>query len=198
MARRLAEVGGVLLVDEVYRDFLPGPPGTARSLGGNVVTVSSLTKVYGLSRLRAGWVLAPAQVVLRMQAIRDVMEAVDPAPVVPLIRAALDQADLLRDRARETARAVHAVAERHADRLDFAPADGGITRWVRLPGGLDGEQVARELLSQHGVAVVPGAFFGVPGALRVGSGSPEGMERGLAALAATLEKAGSRGAKGSV
>ena len=45
-----------VIVDEVYRDFLPGPVGTAyRADSPHVLTAASLTKVYGLGALRAGY-----------------------------------------------------------------------------------------------------------------------------------------------
>ncbi|HET9233050.1 MAG TPA: pyridoxal phosphate-dependent aminotransferase, partial [Candidatus Eisenbacteria bacterium] len=63
LAEALRERGTMLLVDEVYRDFRPGALGTARTLGENVVILSSFTKVYGLGNLRAGWILGPRELV---------------------------------------------------------------------------------------------------------------------------------------
>ncbi len=99
LAREVEARGAHLLVDEVYRDFRPGPVGTARSLGGAVVTVSSLTKVYGLGSLRAGWVTGPEPVLARIRRILKVLQVVDPAPTLPFVLRALDRADSLRERA---------------------------------------------------------------------------------------------------
>ena len=70
----------MLLIDEVYRDFRPGALGTARTLGENVVILSSFTKVYGLGNLRAGWILGPRELVGRLRAMMDVMESIGPTP----------------------------------------------------------------------------------------------------------------------
>jgi aspartate/methionine/tyrosine aminotransferase len=52
-------VGARLLVDEVYLDAVyENTPLTAARIGPEVLVTSSLTKVYGLSGLRCGWVLA--------------------------------------------------------------------------------------------------------------------------------------------
>ncbi len=52
-------VGARVLVDEVYLDLLfEDAPETAFKLGPEFLVTSSLTKVYGLSGLRCGWVLA--------------------------------------------------------------------------------------------------------------------------------------------
>src|SRR6202040_396817 len=62
----LREVGDIassinahVLVDEVYLDAVyENTPSTAFHLGKEFVVTSSLTKVYGLSGLRCGWILA--------------------------------------------------------------------------------------------------------------------------------------------
>ena len=58
LARIAAQAGAHLLVDEVYRDiwFDEAPPSHVH-LGPNVLATSSLTKSYGLSGLRCGWIL---------------------------------------------------------------------------------------------------------------------------------------------
>ena len=56
-------VGARVLVDEVYLEMLfDSAPPSAFSLGDTFVVTSSLTKAYGLSGLRCGWILAAAGV----------------------------------------------------------------------------------------------------------------------------------------
>ncbi|PYQ62676.1 MAG: hypothetical protein DMF53_12475 [Acidobacteria bacterium] len=79
---RLAEGAGAhLLVDEVYRDiwFEAAPPSHVH-LGPNVLATSSLTKSYGLSGLRCGWILCAPDVARRLWLTRDAMQAVDSVP----------------------------------------------------------------------------------------------------------------------
>ncbi|MCA1636460.1 MAG: pyridoxal phosphate-dependent aminotransferase, partial [Acidobacteria bacterium] len=69
--RRVGEIarggGARVLVDEVYLDamFERAPP-SAFHLGEEFITTNSLTKVYGLSGLRCGWVLAAPELAQRM------------------------------------------------------------------------------------------------------------------------------------
>src|SRR5581483_11316090 len=52
-------VGARVLVDEVYLDAVyENTPRTSFHLGPEVVVTNSLTKVYGVSGLRCGWILA--------------------------------------------------------------------------------------------------------------------------------------------
>ncbi len=55
-------VGAHVLVDEVYLDAVyTDTPKPSYHLGPEFVVTSSLTKVYGLSGLRCGWILAAAR-----------------------------------------------------------------------------------------------------------------------------------------
>jgi aspartate/methionine/tyrosine aminotransferase len=186
LAAHLTRHGGWLLVDEVYRDFRPGPVGTARRLGGNVLAVSSLTKVYGLGPLRLGWVLGPAEVVARLEGIQDVLHSVEPSVLGPLAGAAFRHADGLRENAMARAARGRTVLEAWAagnpEFRTSLPA-GSLHFWVGLPEGLTGTRVAERLLAEHAVAVAPGRFFGDDGGVRAGTPEdPAALALGLEAL----------------
>ena len=67
-----AKVGARVLVDEVYLETLFDQPWrSAFHLGPNFVVTSSLTKAYGLSGIRCGWILAQPDLVQRMWQIVD-------------------------------------------------------------------------------------------------------------------------------
>ena len=187
VAGEAARRGGILFVDEVYRDFREGPVGTARGLGPAVITASSLTKVYGYGGLRAGWVFAPQEVVRRMASIQDVLHGSLPEPSQGLARRVLESAEPLREEARRRAAEGWRVVEeclQEAPGLEIEPPDGGIHAWVPLPAGRTGSEVASALLHDHGVAVTPGRFFGDDTGVRIGlGGDPEALRTGVKALA---------------
>ena len=96
-----AKVGARVLVDEVYLETLFDQPWrSAFHLGPNFVVTSSLTKAYGLSGIRCGWILAQPELVQRMWQIVDFTygSPVHPAELLAVI--ALDNLDRVRDRAR--------------------------------------------------------------------------------------------------
>ena len=191
LAREAEARGACLLVDEVYRDFRPGPVGTARGLGEAVITVSSLTKVYGLGPLRAGWILASPARIARMRSILNVMYAVDPLPAAPYVRAGLRHADRLREAGLARAASGWDTVAKWAAEREFPrvhPPDGGIHAWFELPPGLTGTEAAERLLVDHRVGAVPGRFFGDDTGLRVGFAlDPEPLREGLSALAQVVE-----------
>src|SRR6266576_3473031 len=73
------DVGARVLVDEVYLEamFENSPP-SAVSLGPEFVVTSSLTKGYGLSGLRCGWILAEPDLAARLRRLDDIFAASAP------------------------------------------------------------------------------------------------------------------------
>src|SRR5438874_11746627 len=73
------DVGARVLVDEVYLEamFENSPP-SAVSLGPEFVVTSSLTKGYGLSGLRCGWILADPEVAKIIRRLDDIFAASAP------------------------------------------------------------------------------------------------------------------------
>jgi L-threonine-O-3-phosphate decarboxylase len=78
---QLARPGRVLVVDEAFMELTPGE---AESLAGRtdlpgLVVVRSLTKLWGLAGIRAGYLLAPADVAAALRAIRQPWSVNGPA-----------------------------------------------------------------------------------------------------------------------
>src|ERR1043166_5130639 len=74
-------ISGLVLVDEVYLDAVyEGTPRTSFHLGSEFVVTSSLTKVYGVSGLRCGWLLAAPGIAWKMRPLDDLYSA---TPVHP-------------------------------------------------------------------------------------------------------------------
>src|SRR4029078_9926237 len=66
-------VGARVLVDEVYMETLfEHSPRTSFHLGNEFVVTSSLTKAFGLSGLRCGWIFAEPELARRMWLLNDV------------------------------------------------------------------------------------------------------------------------------
>ena len=186
-----AKVGARVLVDEVYLETLFDQPWrSAFHLGSNFVVTSSLTKAYGLSGIRCGWILAQPELVERMWQVIDFTygSPVHPAELLAVI--ALDNLDRVRARARamlETNRVlVNESLVRHPE-LDCEPSRFGTTVFPRLRVGRTAEFVGI-LREQLETSVVPGEFFEQPQHFRIGfGGATETVRAGLERLCAALE-----------
>jgi aspartate/methionine/tyrosine aminotransferase len=186
-----AKVGARVLVDEVYLETLFEQSWrSAFHLGPNFVVTSSLTKAYGLSGIRCGWILAEPGLVQRMWQVVDFTygSPVHPAELISVI--ALDNLDRVRDRARallETNRLlVNEFLAKHQD-LDCEPSRFGTTVFPRLRKGHT-QTFVSILREKFETSVVPGEFFEQPQHLRIGfCGTTETVRGGLERMSAALE-----------
>ena len=186
--------GARVLVDEVYLETFYGHrPQTAFHLGEQFLVTSSLTKAFGLSGIRCGWVLASPELTHRMWRINDLYAAspVHPAELMGVV--AFDNLGLVAARAKKIMDANRASLATFLDgRRDldvFCPEHGTII-FPRLRKGSVEEFIAL-LREQYETSVVPGKFFDMPQYFRIGiAGEPEMTRAGLERLAAALEEWG--------
>jgi aspartate/methionine/tyrosine aminotransferase len=167
------EAGARVLVDEVYLDAVyRDTPSTAFHLGPQFVVTSSLTKVYGVSGLRCGWILAEPDLARKMHRLDDIYAATAPYPCEVLSLAAFEHLDALRERARrvvERDRAALADFLARQTKLSAAHTDFGTTAFVRFHDG-DVHAFLHRLRESYETSAVPGRFFEMPDHFRLGMG----------------------------
>ncbi len=185
--------GAHVFIDEVYLELTAGKGQgrTAFHPQGAIVVTNSLTKAYGLSGLRCGWILAPPALAERMRRLNDLYAVAPPHIAERLGVIAFDRLDRLAERA-------HAMlaANRAAYRsilgghgaLDQTIFDVGTTVFPRLRSG-GGDAFFDLLKSRFATTVVPGRFFGAPDHIRIGlGGDPAPTAEGLRRIAEALDR----------
>ncbi|MCF6227865.1 MAG: aminotransferase class I/II-fold pyridoxal phosphate-dependent enzyme [Planctomycetes bacterium] len=188
-----AEVGAIVLVDEVYLDHLKigDADASAFTLGENVAIPSSLTKVYGLGALRLGWAAAPEKLAARMLDLADVIDP-ELSPVTQKIAFRGLQA---LSKLRPLARTLHEKRwpimkewlDSRKDVQHFHPP-GGITVWLRVDGITETGNLAGIAQRDYGVLIVPGEYFQAPGWLRIGYKiEPSTLRQGLEQLGKAID-----------
>lgn len=188
------DLGAWILVDEVYRDFLPPPFGTCFHPGGPFLATSSVTKVYGLGGLRIGWALAAPEIVDRMRDLNDYLVVNLPAPSASVALAAWERLPGIAARNRahglSNLRIVREWVRGRKDVLWSEP-EAGISGFLEVPAlrGKDDVAWVEALFEETGVGVVPGTMFFEPGSLRVSWGMDEArLREGLALLGGALDR----------
>jgi aspartate/methionine/tyrosine aminotransferase len=186
---RLAEENGAtVLVDEVYLDLPGGRP--AATLSPVFVSTNSLTKAWGLASLRCGWTLASPELTERIRRARDVVDVWSPMPSDRLSVVAFREIDRLAKRARRLFLAnapLVATSLLGRPELECVPSRATIA-FPRFLDGRDASPFVEKLFREHGVAVVPGAFFDSPSHFRIAfGGDTELLRRGLEAVAEALK-----------
>jgi len=184
-------VGARVLVDEVYRDILfeEAPPSHVH-LGPGFLATSSLTKCYGLSGLRCGWVLCEEGLADRIRRVRDLMDAVGPVSGDTLALAAFRQLPRLVERTRSmlepSRRLVHGFLREHGDELDCVVPPRSMTVFPRLKRE-DDSQALHDRLRRLETSIAPGHFFESPRHFRLGFAvPPEDVAAGLRNLSRAL------------
>jgi len=191
--------GAVLLVDETYRDLTHGSlVPMAATLSTRAISVSSMSKAYGLPGLRVGWaVCRDATLAETLLAAKEQMMICGPT---------LDEAiagRVLADRARilppilDDARARLAIVRDWLagnTTFEWVEPSGGVVGLVRFRDEIeiDTPRFYESLLAEHGTYVGPGHWFEVDDRyFRLGYGWPTIAElraglAGVDACAATL------------
>jgi hypothetical protein len=184
-------VGALVLVDEVYLDAVYNDtPRTSFHFGPEFVVTSSLTKIYGVSGLRCGWILAQPDLAWKMHRLHDLYSATPVHPGELLSLVAVQHLHLLRGRARPILDADRKLlrdflAKERA--VSAVETNWGTTSFMRLRSG-KADPFLERLRSEFDTSVVPGRFFEMPDHFRVGMGVNteifgEGLNRIARALA---------------
>jgi aspartate/methionine/tyrosine aminotransferase len=178
-------ISALVLVDEVYLDAVyENTPRTSFRLGLEFVVTSSLTKVYGVSGLRCGWILAQPALAWKMRHLNDLYSATPVHPGELFSVAAFQHLDLLRERARRIVEADRKLLRdflaEHSN-LSVVSTPWGTTSFPRLLNG-SADAFLERLQSQFETSAVPGRFFEMPDHFRIGMGVntemfAEGLDR---------------------
>ena len=184
-------VGARVLVDEVYLEALFGQARSAFHLGGEFISTSSLTKAYGLSGLRCGWILTEPELAVRMRRLNDLFCVIPAHSAERLSVIALNKLDRIVERARtllETNRRLLDQFFESRSELEVFKSPFGTTSFPRLKRG-DVAKLCSLLRDKFETTVVPGRFFEMPDHFRIGIGcQTEMLAGGLDRLSDALDK----------
>jgi aspartate/methionine/tyrosine aminotransferase len=188
-----------VLVDEVYLDVTnmlhARPVGAPRAkgcytpaalVGDRLLSVSSLTKSYGLAGLRCGWVIAAPAIAERVRRVRDVIDNIGAAPADRLSALAFSHMDSLAARALKIVSANLALVKQFLaghPQLEVAGPPEATIVFPRIRGVADCDPFVARLLAEQGVAVAAGRFFGAPDHFRISlGGRTETLIAGVAGI----------------
>ncbi len=193
LGQMAAKIGARVFVDEVYLETLWDQPWrSAFHLGENFIVTSSLTKAYGLSGLRCGWIIAPRALRERIWNIVDMTYGIPAHAAERLSVIALDHLPAIAQRARSLVESnrvrLNQFLAQQREHLICAPSSLGTTVAPQLRNG-SVEAFCDLLRQEFETTVVPGSFFEALGCFRLGIGGPgDLLAEGLARIAQVLER----------
>lgn len=188
----IAERRNVLFVfDEVYGPYAEDTFRPAASLGlsDRFLSVSSLTKSYGLSTLRCGWMVGDSTYVNKVRSLAREVEFAISNLTHGIAALVVESPERFRRNAFSVLERAHPVIQsyhNHWRRVGLVegvlPQHGCIT-FPRLAGIEDTLAFSGWLSDRCGVVIAPGEYFGAPGHVRLGFGmEPSQLDYGLQAL----------------
>lgn len=186
----------LLLVDETYRDLsFSGALPLAASLGEHVISVSSLSKAYGIPGIRVGWLITRnpqlQEVFLAAKEQISICGSVIDEWIAEQVLARREE--VLQPILTEMRHRLKIVTEwmEGEELLDWVPPAGGVVCFPRMRtepvGGT--EAFYERLLGTYGTYVGPGRWFEMPDTyFRLGYGwsSRYELEAGLEAISQAL------------
>lgn len=196
IAKRCDRADATLIVDEAYLDAWSlnseQPCWTAASLGDNVIAINSLTKIYGLSGLRAGWLATNARLAERARDMMDLLSVNNAAPAMTLAVSALHGIGRLEERfcrLYSEAQPVFRDWLAKETRVHGYPNDGAIFECLRLPAGMTGERLNQTLVAEFDTQVTPGSYFGLDDHIRLSLAFPsEELSEALSRISQALDR----------
>ncbi len=185
--------GAHVLIDEVYLDAaFREKPRSAFHLGETFVTTSSLTKVYGLSGVRCGWILASEKLADRMRHLTDLFHSTPAHPAELISVRAFERIGELASRSATLLEANIPILNgffASCAQLDTYPHECGLVTFPKFLGA-DIEEFYTRLSSHYETKVAPGSFFGLERHFRIGIGKePEMLREALGRLTRALAEA---------
>ncbi|PUA32244.1 MAG: hypothetical protein B7O98_06135 [Zestosphaera tikiterensis] len=168
-----------LVFDEVYWGLeLDDPKASIIEVAGpyNVVSVSGLSKVYGLPGLRIGWVAGPKDLIDKAWRVKD-YTSIAPSIISDYIASRVLEPEAvkkLKGRAKnivsENINIARGILVDYKDVLEPYWPSAGAFLWARIPWSNDTLNVAQHLFKNHSILINPGECFELPGFVRIGIG----------------------------
>lgn len=179
----------VVLVDEAYHQYVTADDYTSamemRDVHERLIVTRTLSKVYGLAGVRAGYALTTPQMADRMHRVRDPFNCNSLAQIA--LPAALGDQEFVErsvevnDKGRA---ALEAGLQKLAGRgVEWIPSQ---TNFVLTKMPVEGRKVYEKMLPK-GVIVRPVAGYGLSNCLRISLAEPQKMERCVRALREAID-----------
>jgi aspartate/methionine/tyrosine aminotransferase len=188
--------GARLLVDETYRDLaLDGRLPIAASLGSEVISVSSLSKAYGVPGIRLGWIITSDTSLQEL-----FLAAKEQISICGSVVNEWIGEQILLNRAAILPQRLVAIRQRRQlvenwisqePRLEWVRPAGGVVCFPHMKEATASPETFYQRLANYGTYVGPGHWFEMPDRyFRLGFGWPslQDLEKGLDSISKALPK----------
>jgi len=175
-----------IVVDEIYRDFVPGDSKPIAAFDDCFISLNSLTKVYGLGVIHSGWLIAGRHTISVIKRLQILTEGSGSRFLESLIALIIENLDEYLNRSLEIVSRNREIICQYMKPLfnkEILTGDipfHGCIYFPRIVGINNTRQLVESMIEKYRIYTVPGHFFGEPGHIRIGFGTkPEIFEKDL-------------------
>ncbi len=155
------------------------------------ITINSLTKSYGLSTLRIGWIIANKNIIGKIKQEMLFKQVVNPGITDEIACYCFENIDLLKQRTNEILKNNFSIVKdfiNSREDINCVEPDGGTMCFPKLVNIKNTKRFVDFLIKNYKTLVVPGEFFEMPGFIRIGyGGDTEILKKGLENLSKALD-----------
>lgn len=182
-----------LLHDETYHELsFEKPPPPAATLSDHAISMTTMSKAYGLPGTRIGWVAGPRRVIESVLAVREQLTICNNALGEAIAMSVLRRKDTFLEGVRQRVRKNFETLKHwmaHQDTLEWVEPAGGVVAFPRLKNGSTTEPLCRTLATKYRTFTIPGYGFEMNRHLRIGfGGDAEELSEGLKRLTQAIEE----------
>ena len=187
------EAGAYLMVDETYREMMfDKPPPLAATLSPNAISLTSMSKTWGLPGIRIGWVVADTPIIQAIRAVREQVTICNSSLGEAIAKSVLEKKDKLLTGLREAMFSNYKIVKDWMENqswLEWIEPQSGVVCAPRLKKGGSTDELCKLLVTKYKTFTVPGSRMELDGHFRLGfGGEQEELIRGLENLAHALKE----------
>ncbi|NHJ13552.1 MAG: aminotransferase class I/II-fold pyridoxal phosphate-dependent enzyme [Candidatus Thorarchaeota archaeon] len=187
------DVGAYLMVDETYRDLMFGkPPPLAATMSENAISLTSMSKVWGVPGIRIGWAVGDESIVEGIRTVREQVTICNSSLGEAISKSILRQREPILNRIRGHMLENYSIVRQWMDSqewLEWIEPQSGVVCAPRLKRGGSTDELCKLLVTKYRTFTVPCSTMELDGHFRLGfGGEKEELENGLEQLEKALRE----------
>jgi aspartate/methionine/tyrosine aminotransferase len=180
------DTGAYLMLDETYRDMMfDDPPPLAASLSPNAISLTSMSKTWGVPGIRIGWAVGDEPIIEAIRAIREQITICNSSLGEAIAKDILIKKDKMLPMLRKSMLSNYKIVEdwmNSQEWLEWVEPKSGVVCAPRLKRGGSTDELCKLLVTKYKTFTVPGLAMELEGHFRLGFGGEqeeliEGLER---------------------
>jgi len=187
------DAGAHLMVDETYRDLMfEDKPPLAATMSPIAISLTSMSKTWGVPGIRIGWAVANKDIVEAIRAIREQLTICNSSLGETIAREILHKKEEMLNPIRRAMFSNYRILEdwmNSQDWLEWVEPKSGVVCAPRLKRGGSTDELCKLLVTKYKTFTVPGSAMELEGHFRLGfGGEQEELIEGLDRLGKALKE----------